>query len=77
MTQYTFVLPHEYVVVEQAAEYVGRAPRTIYDWIKTDGVRSMRVPGAKLHVHIEDVIRVDALRAQGPRRKPRLPRVAT
>lgn len=66
-------IPEGYITIEHAASMVNRKPRTIYDWIKLDGLRTYKRSNEPVLVHAGDVLKIDKLRAQGRRRKPRLP----
>lgn len=73
MIEYSNVDDAKYVDIEVAAAAVDRKARTIYEWIALEGIRVRRRPNAPVLVHLDDVLKVDGLRAQGRRRKPRPP----
>lgn len=62
------VPPPGYVTVEHAGGVVNRSPRTIYDWIKIEGLRTFKRSNAPVLVNLSDVQRVDTIR-RGPRRR--------
>lgn len=74
MTLYE-VAPAGYVPIADAAAAVKRSKRTIYEWVQLEGIRTFKPTNEPALVHLQDVFRVDAIRQQGRRRKPRLPRL--
>lgn len=71
--EYEEMAPDGYVEIADAAKYVSRSVRTIYDWIEREGVRTFRRREGRALVLLVDVVRVEAIRHRGRRRKPRPP----
>lgn len=69
------IAPDGYVEIEDAAAYVSRSVRTIYDWIEREGLRTFRRRKGRSLVLLSDVLKVEAVRHQGRRRNPRPPRL--
>ncbi len=67
--------PRGYVDIDTAAEAAKRSRRTIYDWIRLENIRTFKSSNAPMLVHLDDIMKIDALRLKGRRRKPRLPRL--
>jgi hypothetical protein len=63
----------KYIDIDMAAQMVNRRPRTIYEWIKFEAVRTLRRSNEPVLVHVDDILRIDGERAKGRRRKPRPP----
>jgi len=73
MVEYYEVAPPGYVPIEQAAGTVNRSTRTIYEWIRSEGVRTFKRSNEPALVNLDDVLRVESVRQNGRRRKPRPP----
>ena len=63
--------PKEWVTVKEAAILVGKAPRTIYEWIEDDRLASRRNTDGVLEVLSKAVVRIEPTVRRGrPRGVP-------